>query len=62
MYSTLSEHKAADVHDKLGPLNKKFFISAISKEKIVNERLETALNQTLITETFGNSVTYLAKD
>jgi hypothetical protein len=62
MYSTLSENNVTDIHDKLGPLNKKFFIGAIANEKIVNDRLINALNETLITETVGNSVTYLAKD
>jgi hypothetical protein len=62
MYSTLSEGKTVDIHDKLGPLNKGFFISAIAKERVVSERLKIALEETVITEKFGHSVTYFAKD
>jgi hypothetical protein len=61
-YSTLSEQGEMDIRDKLGPMNKSFFISTLTDNKNVNQRFEQALDQTLIKEEIGGSVTYFAKE
>jgi hypothetical protein len=61
-YSTLSEQGEMDVRDKLGPLNKRFFVGAVAENKVATQKFEDALGKALIEENFGNSVTYFAKE
>jgi hypothetical protein len=61
-YSTLSEQGEMDVRDKLGPLKQSFFTGTIAENKVAIQKFEEALDQALIKEDFGNSVTYFAKE
>jgi hypothetical protein len=62
MYSTMNEEGEEEVKEKLGPMNKGFFVGAIVDEPIAIERFQKALQETLMIEDFGGSVTYFASD
>jgi hypothetical protein len=61
-YSALSEQGEADIREKLGPLRQSFFIGTLADNKIVAQRFEEALRETVIEEEIGQSVTYFAKE
>jgi hypothetical protein len=62
LYSTLSELGEQEIKEKMPPLDRSFFLSAISEHDVVVRRLEKALKDTLIAEFSGDSVTYIAKE
>lgn len=61
-YSTLSKLGEPEIKDKMNPLDKNFFISAISEHKTVERRLRKTLDAVAISEQIGNSVTYIARE
>jgi hypothetical protein len=61
-YSTLSEFGDPEIKEKMPPLDRAFFISAIADHETVKRRLTEALKNTVIQEISGNSVTYIAKE
>jgi len=61
-YSTLSKLGEAEIKDKMNPLDRTFFINAISEHKVVKRSLRRTLDAIAIKEELGNSVTYIAKE
>src|SRR5208282_1236261 len=61
MYSTMATEGEEEVKEKLGPINRGFFVGAIVDQPIAIERFEEALSQTLTLEDTGGSVTYFAR-
>ena len=62
LYSTLSEKADPAIKDKITPLNRTFFIKAITEQKIVQDRLDSSLRDTQIIEEPVGSFTYIGKD
>jgi hypothetical protein len=62
LYSTLTEKGDPETKDRMPPLSRDFFIKTITEEPIVQERLNTALHDTLVIEEPVGSFTYIARD
>ncbi len=61
-YYTLKKVGEEGILEKMRPLDRAFFISAISEHKVAQRRLREGLAETYIEEIRGNSVTYVAKE
>jgi hypothetical protein len=62
LYSTLIEKGDPETKSKIPPLDRGFFIKAITEEPVVQERLNNALHDTLVIEEPVGSFTYIARD
>jgi hypothetical protein len=62
LYSTLNEKGDPEIKSKIPPLDRGFFIKAISEEPVVQKRLTNALHDTLVIEEPVGSFTYIARD
>ncbi len=62
LYSRLRRDRASWIRNKVAPIERNFFLSAIKQQRTVQMTLKKLLKETLVTEQVGNSVTYLAKD
>lgn len=62
LYSTLGKQGEQEIKDKMRPLDREFFVSAISDHDIAKRRMRKALEETFIDEDMGDSVTYFAKE
>lgn len=61
-YTALRQSKDRNVIFKAKPLNTRFLMNALAKEKIVEERITKRLQKAIVEEIRGRSAIYIAKD
>jgi len=62
LYSKLRNDKASWIKNKIAPIDRHFFLSSIRGQKIVEIIFKKILEEALMVEQVGKSVTYIAKD
>jgi len=61
LYSRLRKDKASWIKNKVAPIDRSFFLSSIKAQKVVQSVLKRLLEESLLVEQGGNSVTYIAR-
>ena len=62
LYSRLRRDKASWIKNKVAPIDRGFFLSSIREQKVVQTISKKILEESLLTEKVGKSVTYIARD
>ena len=62
LYSRLRRDKASWIKNKVAPIDRGFFLGSIREQKVVHTIFKRILEESLLTEKTGKSVTYIARD
>jgi len=62
LYRTLAKDPDPSIASKVAPIRDRFFVNTLIKEEVVKSRFKESVEEALIEERIGNSVTYIAKN